>query len=333
MSIADNLSDLAVVGAEAVRQAFRLGVTVAQVSQDLFAADLSSPADSWAYVLAEVSAATVQEELDAVQKERRIPETSKVFISALSSTSVTISGPPSRLKELFKTADFFRDAKSVALPVYGGLCHAPHIYNVETAQQVVRTESLEAMEQRRVITSPRVPVYSTSTGQPFPAAQATELLEQAVHEILTRSIRWEQVIEGVVDKAQDVGAMRVQIMVFRTSLAAQELVNLATKKLPSEVSVQTDEMIPWVRDNTSVPGVSGPRGPSNSKIAIVGMACRMPGGADTTDKFWDLLEAGMDVSRKIPADRFDVDTHHVSIKDFEGDGFFFMAIMPHVTVH
>lgn len=70
MSIADNLSDLAVVGAEAVRQAFRLGVTVAQVSQNLFAADTSSPADSWAYVLAEVSAATVQEELDAVQKER-----------------------------------------------------------------------------------------------------------------------------------------------------------------------------------------------------------------------------------------------------------------------
>lgn len=245
---------------------------------------------------------------------------------------MTISGPPSRLKELFKTADFFRDAKSVALPVYGGLCHAPHIYNKETAQQVVRTESLEAMERRRVITSPRVPVYSTSTGRPFPAAKATELLEQAVHEILTQSIRWEQVIEGVVDKAQDVGAMRVQIMVFRTSLAAQELVNLTTKRLPSEVEVQSDEMISWVREHANVPGVSGPRGPSNSKIAIVGMACRMPGGADTTDKFWDLLEAGMDVSRKIPADRFDVDTHHVSNNDLQGGGFS-IAIMPHVTVH
>lgn len=263
---------------------------------------------------------------------QRIPETSKVFISALSSTSVTISGPPSRLKELFKTADFFRDAKSVALPVYGGLCHAPHIYNEESAKQVVRTESLEAMERRRVITSPRVAVYSTSTGRPFPAAKATELLEQAVHEILTQSIRWEQVIQGVVDKAQDVGTMRVQIMVFRTSLAAQELVNLATKRLPSEVSVQTDEMIPWVRDHTKVPGVSGPRGPCHSKIAIVGMACRMPGGADTTDKFWDLLEAGMDVSRKIPADRFDVDTHHVSIKNLQGDGTL-IETMPRVTVH
>lgn len=231
---------------------------------------------------------------------------------------MTISGPPSCLKELFRTVAFFRDAKSVALPVYGGLCHAPHIYNEDSVQQVVDTESLQAMEGRRLSVPPRVAVYSTSTGRPFPAATATELLEQAIHEILTQSIRWERVIEGVVEKAQDVGAMRVQIMVFRTSLAAQELVNLATKKLPSEVSIQTDEMVPWVHHQTNVHGVNGPRGPSQSKIAIVGMACRMPGGADTTDKFWDLLEAGLDVSGRIPADRFDVDTHFVSKNDFQG---------------
>ncbi|KAG8169429.1 hypothetical protein KVR01_000174 [Diaporthe batatas] len=309
VSIAPTLADLAFVGAEAVRQAFRLGIMVAQVSQNLFVSDLSSPADSWAYVLAEVSADAVQEELDAVQKDRRTPETNKVFISAFSSASVTISGPPSSLRELFRTVDFFRDAKSVALPVYGGLCHAPHIYSEESVHEVVKTESLQAMERHRLSVPPRVAVFSTSTGRPFPAAKATDLLYQATHEILTQSIRWEQVIAGVVEKAQDVGAMRVPIMVFRTSLAAQEMVNLATKKLPSEVAIQTDEMIPWVHDHTKVPGISGPRGPSQSKIAIVGMACRMPGGADTTDKFWDLLEAGMDVSARVPADRFDVDTH------------------------
>lgn len=194
--------------------------------------------------------------------------------------------------------------------MYGGLCHAPHIYNSESVQKVVRTESLQAMDDRLSL-PPRIPVYSTSTGRPFPATTATELLEQTVHEILTQAIRWQGVIEGVVQQVHDTGAMQVQVMVFRISLAAQELVTFVTNELPDEVSVQVNEIIPWVQDEKTKENMSGPRGPFQSKIAIVGMACRMPGGADTTDKFWDLLEAGLDVSRKIPADRFDVDTHFV----------------------
>lgn len=224
---------------------------------------------------------------------------------------MTVSGPPSRLKELFRTVDYFRDAKSVALPVYGGLCHAPHIYSAESVQQIVKTNSLLAMEARLNLSAPS-PVFSTSTGRPFRATTATELLEQVIHEILTQAIRWERVLEGVVGRAQDLEAKQIQIVVFRVSLAAQELVTLARNKLSPDVSIRTDELIPWVHDQMANVNVSGPRGPSQSKIAIVGMACRMPGGADTTDKFWDLLEAGLDVSRKIPADRFDVDTHFVS---------------------
>ena len=47
------------------------------------------------------------------------------------------------------------------------------------------------------------------------------------------------------------------------------------------------------------------RGMKQSKIAIVGISCRMPGGATDTEKFWDLLEQGLDVHKKMPADRFD----------------------------
>ncbi|KUI69031.1 Conidial yellow pigment biosynthesis polyketide synthase [Cytospora mali] len=308
VSMVRTLSDLAVVGAQAVRHAFRLGVFVAEVSHNLHPNDESSSPDSWAYVLADVSADHVQKELDTVQENKKIPEASKVFVSALSSTSVTISGPPSRLKELFRTAEFFRDAKSVALPVYGGLCHAPHIYNDESVKQVVKAESLQAL-QSKLSLSPRVPVYSTSTGRPFAATTATQLLEQIIHEILTQAIRWQSIVEGVVQRAHDTGVMQVQVVVFRISLAAQELVTFATSKLPTEVSIKMDELIPWVHDQTTNENISGPRGPLQSKIAIVGMACRMPGGADTTDKFWDLLESGLDVTRKIPADRFDVDSH------------------------
>jgi monodictyphenone polyketide synthase len=68
VSIARTLSDLPLAGAEVVRQAFRLGVLVHGVSQNLHPgdpADSSSP-DPWAYVLPEAAADQVQLELDAV---------------------------------------------------------------------------------------------------------------------------------------------------------------------------------------------------------------------------------------------------------------------------
>src|SRR4051794_15103724 len=45
-------------------------------------------------------------------------------------------------------------------------------------------------------------------------------------------------------------------------------------------------------------------------IAIVGMACRLPGGADDTEAYWQLLRDGVDAVCDVPADRFDVDAYH-----------------------
>ncbi|MEL7451156.1 MAG: beta-ketoacyl synthase N-terminal-like domain-containing protein, partial [Pseudomonadota bacterium] len=42
----------------------------------------------------------------------------------------------------------------------------------------------------------------------------------------------------------------------------------------------------------------------DKKVAIIGMACRFPGGADNPAKFWELLTAGKNVVRDIPAERW-----------------------------
>ena len=47
--------------------------------------------------------------------------------------------------------------------------------------------------------------------------------------------------------------------------------------------------------------------PVAEPIAIVGVGCRFPGGADTPDRYWDLLARGGDAIRPVPADRWDAD--------------------------
>ncbi|MGK5532607.1 type I polyketide synthase [Streptomyces sp. URMC 129] len=55
------------------------------------------------------------------------------------------------------------------------------------------------------------------------------------------------------------------------------------------------------------PAVPAP-GPDDAAepIAVVGLACRLP-GADGPDAFWRMLQDGVDASSDIPADRFDAD--------------------------
>jgi acyl transferase domain-containing protein len=45
-------------------------------------------------------------------------------------------------------------------------------------------------------------------------------------------------------------------------------------------------------------------------IAVVGMACRLPGGADSPEAYWRLLRAGDDAVCDVPADRWDVDAYY-----------------------
>lgn len=56
----------------------------------------------------------------------------------------------------------------------------------------------------------------------------------------------------------------------------------------------------------------------NEPIAIVGMSCRFPGGADEPEGFWRILRDGVDTVREVPADRWDINSYYDPNPDASG---------------
>lgn len=290
-------------GADAVRLAFRLGIHVQGVSGNLEVRDLSETPDTWAYVVHDVDPSAAQKALDGLQIKEQVPDTGKVFVSAISRNSVTVSGPPARLKALFTKSEFFRVSKSIPLPVYGGLCHAPHVYGEQDTQTIVDSSVLLMPSTKAW---PVVPIYSTSTGLPYPAKNALSLYSSVVSELLTQAICWDPVMRGIVDNVKMNCASAATLYCFGNCIPFRDLTNALKASMPT-LKTSVKNFIPWAFQVE--PMDSTPRSTAQSKLAIVGMSCRLPGGATNTEKFWEVLKNGLDVSQRIPADRFDIGTH------------------------
>jgi polyketide synthase 12 len=50
--------------------------------------------------------------------------------------------------------------------------------------------------------------------------------------------------------------------------------------------------------------------PAGEPIAIVGMACRFPGGADSPSEYWTMLRNGVDAVGEVPPGRWDIAAHY-----------------------
>ncbi|OLP20310.1 hypothetical protein BST81_00805 [Leptolyngbya sp. 'hensonii'] len=53
-------------------------------------------------------------------------------------------------------------------------------------------------------------------------------------------------------------------------------------------------------------------------IAIIGMGCRFPGGADSPEAFWELLRQGVDAITEVPASRWPIDQYYDPNPDAPG---------------
>ena len=64
--------------------------------------------------------------------------------------------------------------------------------------------------------------------------------------------------------------------------------------------------------------VKSDRADKSNKLAIVGMSCRYPGGANSIDEFWKVLEEGIDGIVDIPEDRWELERYYDSDKTVPG---------------
>ncbi|MFI4954972.1 MAG: type I polyketide synthase, partial [Gammaproteobacteria bacterium] len=53
-------------------------------------------------------------------------------------------------------------------------------------------------------------------------------------------------------------------------------------------------------------------------IAVIGMSCRFPGGADSPEQFWALLQEGFDSSIEVPRNRWNIDDYYDPNPDMPG---------------
>ncbi|MEO1522169.1 MAG: beta-ketoacyl synthase N-terminal-like domain-containing protein, partial [Cyanobacteria bacterium J06633_2] len=53
-------------------------------------------------------------------------------------------------------------------------------------------------------------------------------------------------------------------------------------------------------------------------IAIIGMGCRFPGGAETPEAFWSLLQQKTDAITEVPGDRWSIQCYHHPDPDHPG---------------
>ncbi|KAJ2986930.1 hypothetical protein NUW58_g4794 [Xylaria curta] len=295
-----SLSTLLPIAVEFVLMAFRVGSYVGSLSERLCPS--AGKSESWTYVLASVKDSDAKRIIADFNKSEGIPQASWAYVSAASATNIAISGPPTTLKSLF-SKDLFGSIPT-PIPVHGPY-HAPHLHGA------LDIDGLLGLNDERIAAvlanaKPQSGVMSGVTGQYFPETDTKSLLKAVVHEILNEPLYFHKALNGSINEARQFTGSRILVIPYGPTHAASTLADLLREETELEVVLRSPPQVSRESDATHI-GNHGSTG--KCKLAIVGMAGRFP-DSESVEALWELLEAGIDAHRVIPADRFPVDTHY-----------------------
>ena len=164
-----------------------------------------------------------------------------------------------------------------------GPYHASHLHSGYDVSQSLDPRTRDFFDQYK----PVLPVMSTSTGHWSDKNITTsQLLSSAIENILKEPLSLTRVATTC---SQTIGTADCRVISFGSLDADAMFIGALKAETNGEVRLQ--------QKATTGASDSASKG-RKSKLAIVGMAGRFPDSADH-EKFWDLLEAGLDVHRKV----------------------------------
>ena len=179
------------------------------------------------------------------------------------------------------------------VPVYGPY-HAQHLHAEVNVQQILRSSSPQASQVLDQYTL-KLPIVSTSTGSMCRKNTCTsDLLALLIHDILIEPLRLYEVFDQCVRSIKTCSTKKCYIITCGVAIAENSLATTLNTATDAEVVLHQ----PNRHLSSNVQPSQTPRSSKRTKLAIVGMAGRFPDAADH-EKFWDLLEAGRDVHRKV----------------------------------
>lgn len=174
--------------------------------------------------------------------------------------------------------------------------HAPHLFSTYDVNNIVE-ETLVRFE-----TPPpsRIRLFSSS-GESNEDMDFVTLLWNATDGVLRHQIDFNRMLDTCGGHIIESGRRKCRV----TSISCDATATISAalfKKFGIQLDINEDSR-PEVK-------AENPTGHfTQSKIAIIGYSGRFP-SADSNEAFWELLQAGRDVHREIPSDRFTWRTHY-----------------------
>ncbi len=179
------------------------------------------------------------------------------------------------------------------MAVYGPY-HASHLHSLADVKKILGssdTRGVQVLDQYKT----RFSLQSTSTGLWFDKdMSANKLLMAVVHDILIEPLRIGRVLERCAETALALKSSKCRIISCAPTDLQNSFVNVVKSTTKADVVFQEE-----LGDvSLSIPTSQNPQYSKRPRLAIVGMAGRFPNAADH-EKFWELLEAGLDVHKKV----------------------------------
>ncbi|KAL4885439.1 polyketide synthase [Aspergillus karnatakaensis] len=277
-----------------VRVAFRIGVKVNGAAQRLLKHGDTTAAQSWTTLILGAQKDASIAALTEFSESKGIPKANQPYISANSKDVVSLSGPPETVASLLQYSEYLQKFRTVTLDIFAPF-HAPHLYSDDDVAEVLQPFS-EQDEKRKLY----IPVISGVGTQYSSDLDVATVMVDVVRDILIRPLSFENVMKTVTETTTASPRDGCQIFSVGPSQAINSLA--AALRAETSLNVTTEGQL-----HTEKPDYEPLNGAQ--KIAIVGMAGRFP-NSDDLESFWSTLQQGLDLHRRVPPDRFDIDAHY-----------------------